>query len=42
MTVPQSVQNVIQDVDGSSESESSIALGHIKVTARITVSFELE
>ena len=35
-------QNVIQDVAGSSESESSIALGQIKVTARITVSFELE
>ena len=35
-------QNVIQNVAGSSESESSIALGQIKVTARITVSFELE
>ena len=35
-------QNVIQNVAGSSDSESSIALGQIKVNARVTVSFELE
>ncbi|MCK4256193.1 SIMPL domain-containing protein [candidate division WOR-3 bacterium] len=35
-------QNVIQNVADPSQSESSIALGQIKVNARVTVSFELE
>jgi uncharacterized protein YggE len=35
-------QNVIQNVASPSESEGSIALGQIKVNARVTVSFELE
>ncbi|MGD9366352.1 MAG: SIMPL domain-containing protein, partial [Desulfobacteraceae bacterium] len=35
-------QNVIQNVASPSESDSSIALGQIKVNAKITVSFELE
>lgn len=35
-------QNVIQNTAGSSNSESGIALGQIKVNASVTVSFELE
>ncbi len=35
-------QNVVQNVAGATEPSSGIALGQIKVTARVTVSFELE
>ena len=35
-------QNVIQNVGGPSETDGSIALGQIKVNAKVTVSFELE
>ncbi|MFH2047203.1 MAG: SIMPL domain-containing protein [Pseudomonadota bacterium] len=35
-------QNVMQNAAGSSGSDSSIALGQIKVNAKITVSFEIE
>ena len=35
-------QNVIQNAAGPAESDSSIALGQIKVNAKVTVSFELE
>ena len=35
-------QNVIQNVGSPSETDGSIALGQIKVNAKVTVSFELE
>ena len=35
-------QNVIQNTGGASETDGSIALGQIKVNAKVTVSFELE
>ena len=35
-------QNVIQNVDSPSATDSTIALGQIKVNAKVTVSFELE
>ncbi len=35
-------QNIIQNVPSSTETESSVALGQIKVNANVTVSFELE
>jgi len=35
-------QNIVQNASGPSDSDSSIALGQIKVTAQINVSFELE
>ena len=35
-------QNVIQNVDSPSQADSGIALGQIKVNAKVTVSFELE
>lgn len=35
-------QNVVQDAGSFSRAESTIALGQINVTARVTVSFELE
>jgi uncharacterized protein YggE len=35
-------QNVIQNVQSPSESDSSIALGQIKINAKVTVSFELK
>lgn len=35
-------QNVIQNVQSPSESDSTIALGQIKINAKVTVSFELK
>ena len=34
-------QNAVSTVDGASESEGTLALGQIKVSARVTVKFEL-
>ena len=34
-------QNALSSVDGASESEGTLALGQIKVSARVTVKFEL-
>ena len=38
----QMTQNTIQEAGGSSELDSSIALGQINIRAQVTVSFELE
>jgi len=34
-------QNAVSTIDGASESEGTLALGQIKVSARVTVKFEL-